>query len=39
MEQAIILLGSFTGIVIAIGIIGLIYYFYDEKRRRAEHSG
>ena len=39
MEQALLLFGSFTGSVIIIGIIGIIYYFYDEKRQKMEHSG
>ena len=39
MEQAILLFGGFTGVVVVGGIIGIIYYLYDEKRRKAEHSG
>ena len=39
MDQASILIIGFMGPLIVIGIIGIIYYFYDEKKRRTEHSG
>jgi heme/copper-type cytochrome/quinol oxidase subunit 2 len=38
MDQAIILFGGFTVTVIVIGIIGIIYYFYDEKKQKKEYT-
>ena len=37
MATLMVILG-FMGPLLIIGIIGIIYYFYDEKRRKADHS-
>ena len=37
MEQAVILLWGFTGFALVGGILGIIYYFYDEKKHKAAH--
>jgi hypothetical protein len=36
MEQAVILIWGFMGPAIVIGIIGIIYGIYDNKRRKGE---
>ena len=37
MDQASIVIIGFMGPLIAIGIIGSIYYFFTEKKRKAAH--
>jgi hypothetical protein len=37
MDQTSIVIIGFMGPLIVIGIIGLIYYFYTEKKRKAAH--
>jgi hypothetical protein len=38
MDQASILILGFMGPLIVIGIIGIIYWFYDNKRRAKQHG-
>ena len=37
MDQTSMLIIGFMGPLIVVGIIGIIYYFYNEKRRKEEH--
>ena len=37
MEQLVILFGGYTGVIVVVGIIGLIYYFYTEKKQKVQH--